>query len=107
MTSNTDTTINSQKLRKVELEVLIPKKIREKAKILCDKEVADFTKCCKESSLAMVYKCRAENSALKECLTKHIERMFNQTCTQEYLQEREEYRRTGVKQKPKRYPSMS
>ncbi|XP_071957843.1 COX assembly mitochondrial protein homolog [Antedon mediterranea] len=95
-------------LRKVESEVLIPKKIREKAKVLCDKEVVDFTRCCKENALAMVYKCRVENSALKACLTKHYEdKSLYEECKQEYLGEREEYRRTGIKQKSKRYPSMS
>ncbi|KAK7071364.1 Mitochondrial aspartate/glutamate carrier protein, partial [Halocaridina rubra] len=57
-------------LRKVEMEVLIPKKMREIARDeKCPKEVADFTKCCKDSGLKMIYKCRAENKALWDCLT--------------------------------------
>lgn len=31
--------------------------------------ISDFTKCCKDSGILMVVKCRKENSALKECLT--------------------------------------
>ncbi|CAI9594463.1 unnamed protein product [Staurois parvus] len=45
----------------------------------------------------MVVKCRDENAALKECLTKHFkDPVFYEECKQEYLKEREEYRRTGI-----------
>ncbi|KAJ0065937.1 hypothetical protein NL108_000215, partial [Boleophthalmus pectinirostris] len=29
-----------------------------------------FTHCCKESGFLMVFKCREENAALKDCLIK-------------------------------------
>lgn len=29
-----------------------------------------FTHCCKESGFTMVFKCREENAALKDCLIK-------------------------------------
>ncbi|XP_050347413.1 COX assembly mitochondrial protein homolog [Nymphalis io] len=95
---------DDRSLRKVETEVVIPKLIREKAKTeKCIPEVEDFSKCCKDSSVFMVIKCRNENSALKSCLSKwyHNEE-FKKLCTEEYLKERSEYRRTGIKKPMKR-----
>ncbi|XP_013148236.1 PREDICTED: COX assembly mitochondrial protein homolog [Papilio polytes] len=91
-------------LRKVETEVLIPKLMREKAKAeKCVKEVTDFNQCCKESSLLMVIKCRDENSVMKSCLASwYNNEDFRQACTEEYLNQRSEYRRTGVKKAMKR-----
>ncbi|XP_072268487.1 COX assembly mitochondrial protein homolog [Pyxicephalus adspersus] len=89
-------------LRHVEKDVLIPKLMREKSKVLCAKQVEAFTKCCQESGLLMVVKCREENAALKECLTKHYEDpVFYEECKQEYLREREEYQKTGISSKYK------
>ncbi|XP_074261875.1 COX assembly mitochondrial protein homolog isoform X2 [Saimiri boliviensis] len=57
----------------------------------------NFTKCCKDSGLLMVIKCRKENSALKECLTAYYtDPAFYEECKMEYLKEREEFRRTGI-----------
>uniref|UniRef100_A0ABI7XAC5 COX assembly mitochondrial protein n=1 Tax=Felis catus TaxID=9685 RepID=A0ABI7XAC5_FELCA len=57
----------------------------------------DFTKCCKDSGILMVVKCRKENSALKECLTAHYnDPAFYEECKMEYLKEREEFRKTGI-----------
>ncbi|KAF5898665.1 COX assembly mitochondrial protein, partial [Clarias magur] len=56
-------------LRHVERDVLIPKMMREKAKKLCAQQVEAFTRCCKDSGVLMVVKCREENSALKQCIT--------------------------------------
>jgi len=88
-------------LRKVELEIVIPKKMREKAKEeKCPSQVAAFSDCCKDHGLLMVVKCRKENDALKECLTQWYNNAeFRQQCTDEYLRERAEYRRTGVRKK--------
>ncbi|KAL4709046.1 hypothetical protein ACJJTC_005907 [Scirpophaga incertulas] len=95
---------NDRSLRKVEIEVLIPKLMREKAKTeKCPKIVKDFEECCKEASLLMVVKCRKENSALKECLTTwYKNEEFKQQCTEQYLNQRSEYRKTGVKKPIKR-----
>jgi len=91
-------------LRRVEIEVLIPMKMRDKGKERCSKEVQEFTKCCKASSVAMVIQCRQENSALKSCLTSwYHNEDFKKECTDEYLKERSEYRRTGIKKKQKKY----
>ncbi|XP_032115660.1 COX assembly mitochondrial protein homolog isoform X4 [Sapajus apella] len=57
----------------------------------------NFTKCCKDSGVLMVIKCRKENSALKECLTAYYtDPAFYEECKMEYLKEREEFRRTGI-----------
>ncbi|KAJ0174636.1 hypothetical protein K1T71_009744 [Dendrolimus kikuchii] len=95
---------DDRSLRKVEKEVLIPKLIRDKAKKeKCTTEVSEFEKCCKDSSLLMVVKCRKENSSLKDCLSSwYNNNEFKQLCTEEYLKERSEYRRTGVKKPIKR-----
>ncbi|XP_023063028.1 COX assembly mitochondrial protein homolog isoform X1 [Piliocolobus tephrosceles] len=58
---------------------------------------SDFTKCCKNSGVLMVVKCRKENSALKECLTAYYDDpAFYEECKMEYLKEREEFRKTGI-----------
>lgn len=51
----------------------------------------------------MVFKCRKENSALKSCLEKwYFDDDFRERCTKEYLEERSEFRRTGITQKQKK-----
>lgn len=88
-------------LRKVEQDVLVPKIMRDRAKVeKCIEVVADFEKCCKDSGFSMVYKCQTENEALKNCLTKwYRDEHFVQECTDIYLKERAEYRRTGLTKK--------
>lgn len=80
---------------------MIPKKMREIArKEKCFEEAANFTKCCKDSNILMTFKCRSETDALKNCLTKwYQDEDFKERCKNEYLQERSEYRRTGIKLK--------
>ncbi|XP_045522079.1 COX assembly mitochondrial protein homolog [Pieris brassicae] len=95
---------NDTSLRKVETEVLIPKLMREKAKAeKCVEEVSQFNECCKNSSILMVYKCRNENNTMKTCLGNwYKNEEFKKICTEEYLKERSEYRRTGSKKPIKR-----
>uniref|UniRef100_A0AAZ3RIM5 COX assembly mitochondrial protein n=1 Tax=Oncorhynchus tshawytscha TaxID=74940 RepID=A0AAZ3RIM5_ONCTS len=77
-------------LRHVETDVLIPKMMREKAKELCAEKVT-------ETGFLMVFKCRDQNAALKECLTVHYrDSAFFEECKQEYIKEKLEYQRTGV-----------
>ncbi|XP_063244100.1 COX assembly mitochondrial protein homolog isoform X2 [Bacillus rossius redtenbacheri] len=88
-------------LRKVELEVLIPEKIRQKSRTeKCTEVVKAFTECGKAAGLLVVVKCRRENDAMKACLSRwyHDEDLKIQ-CTEEYLNERNEFRRTGVSRK--------
>lgn len=95
---------DDRSLRKVETEVVIPKLVREKARTeKCIPEVENFNKCCKESSVFMVFKCRDENASLKSCLASwYNNEEFKQLCTEEYLKERSEFRRTGIKKPFKR-----
>ncbi|XP_056631902.1 COX assembly mitochondrial protein homolog [Diorhabda carinulata] len=90
-------------LRRVEIDVMIPKKMREIARVeKCFKEVEEFTKCGKDAGLLMVFNCRAENDRLKSCLTHwYRDEDFKERCKKEYLEERSEYRRTGISQKQK------
>lgn len=82
---------------------MIPKKMRDKAKSeKCLEEVKNFTACCKDNNILMVLSCRKENAALKECLERwYKDEGFKKVCTEEYLAERSEYRKTGITQKKK------
>ncbi|MCL4125932.1 UNVERIFIED_CONTAM: hypothetical protein GTU68_040365 [Idotea baltica] len=51
----------------------------------------------------MVYKCRDENSELWKCLERwYYDDAFRDRCTQEYLKERSDFRRTGITSKQKK-----
>ncbi|XP_037068371.1 COX assembly mitochondrial protein homolog [Pollicipes pollicipes] len=91
-------------LRRVEVEVLIPKIMRERARSDKCTELAErFSRCCSDNGLTMVYKCRNENDALRSCLTHWYENAeFRQECTERYLTERAEYRATGLKARLRR-----
>uniref|UniRef100_A0A182QAD1 TOG domain-containing protein n=1 Tax=Anopheles farauti TaxID=69004 RepID=A0A182QAD1_9DIPT len=92
---------DDRRLRKVELEVLIPKIMRERAKKeKCTAEVKAFEDCCQGSGLFMVAKCQEQNDALKACsLQWYRNEQFRQECTDIYLAERREFRRTGLPKK--------
>lgn len=89
---------NDQSLRKVEMNVLIPKKVRDiSKKEKCPDEIQKFEFCAKETGLLMPMKCRRENTVMIECLQKWFEdEEFNLRCKTEYLKERTEYRKTGI-----------
>ncbi|XP_075545109.1 COX assembly mitochondrial protein homolog isoform X1 [Dermacentor variabilis] len=89
---------SDRRLRKVEVEVLIPQKMRNKAR---DEKCADlvlkFGECSKREGLMLPFMCRKENDALKACLKKWYEDPdFQQICREEYLSERSNFRETGV-----------
>lgn len=92
-------------LRNVEKEVLVPKVMRERAKVeKCFEEVGAFQTCCKDSSLLMVVKCRKENSELRSCLTRwYQDDIFRKECTEIYLADRAEFRSTGLQKKHREY----
>lgn len=75
--------------------------MRDRAKAdHCKKEVGEFESCCKANSIAMVITCRNENSTLRSCLEKWYKNdAFKEECKQIYLQERSDYRRTGIPKK--------
>uniref|UniRef100_A0A674HDJ4 COX assembly mitochondrial protein n=12 Tax=Passeriformes TaxID=9126 RepID=A0A674HDJ4_TAEGU len=94
----------NSKLRHVEKDVLIPQIMRDRAKELCSDKVQAFTKCCQETGLLMVVKCRQENTALKDCLVGYYsDPSFYEECKAEYLKQREEYRATGIKKKRQKF----
>lgn len=80
---------------------MIPKLMREVAKKdKCTEEVGAFTECCSASGILMAYKCRDQNSALQTCLGNwYRNEQFISECTELYLQERSEYRATGIPKK--------
>lgn len=94
---------DNKSLRRVEIQVLIPKIMRERTKTeKCVPEVTEFEKCCKATGISMVVKCRKENDALQECSAKWFkDDKFREECTQIYLERRSEYRRTGLTTKQK------
>lgn len=92
---------NDKSLRKVEVEVLIPKIMRDRARAeQCLPEVKAFESCCKDNSLLMVINCRKQNDALKSCLANwYGNETFKNECKEIYLNERSEYRATGIPKK--------
>ncbi|XP_076755930.1 COX assembly mitochondrial protein homolog [Xylocopa sonorina] len=95
---------NDKSLRKVEKDVLIPQIMRDRSKEeKCVAEVAEFTECCKNNAnILMPFKCKQENKMLIQCLERwYNDTDFREECTQQYLDARSEYRRTGISQKSK------
>ncbi|XP_011633850.1 COX assembly mitochondrial protein homolog [Pogonomyrmex barbatus] len=89
---------NDKSLRKVEKDVLIPKLMRERTKSeKCVAEVKEFHNCCLDSGLLHVIKCRKENDRMKKCMERwYYDQGFIKECTEQYLEERSEFRRTGI-----------
>ena len=89
--------------------MLIPKIMRELAqKEKCAPEVESFTHCSQASGVGMVFHCREENTKLRSCLTfwyKNEE--FKEHCKELYLQQRSEYRATGISKKKRKENSIN
>ncbi|XP_012233349.1 COX assembly mitochondrial protein homolog [Linepithema humile] len=102
---------NDRTLRKVEKDVLVPKLMREKTKAeKCVNEVKEFHECCLNTGVLNVVKCRQENDKMKACMEKwYYNEDFIKECTDQYLNERSEFRKTGIsiKQKSTRMQSAS
>ncbi|XP_058805147.1 COX assembly mitochondrial protein homolog [Phymastichus coffea] len=92
---------DDRSLRKVEQDILVAKKVRDRAREeKCIPEVAAFNACCKDSSFMMVFTCQKQNTAMKECLVRwYQDQAFWEECKDQYLQERSEFRRTGEPKK--------
>lgn len=77
--------------------------MRERARrVKCIPEVHEFEKCAKESGLLLPFLCRQPTDKMKECLAHwFLDDGFKNECTQMYLEERSEYRRTGISKKQK------
>ena len=79
-------------LRRVEQNVLIPKIMREEAKVLCKDYVDAFTNCAKGRTLSLVTTCRNENREMQKCLQEwYFNDEFRGRCTDQYLKRRNEY----------------
>lgn len=96
---------DDQFLRRVESTILIPNMIKKKANATwCQVVNEQFFKCAEQYGMwRMSYKCRAEATELRECVHKVLtdESKVNEV-TQEYLDMRAEYRRTGKRKLLKR-----
>lgn len=94
---------DDKRLRTSERKILIPQLMRERArKIKCIDEVQSFEKCCKSTGLLSPFQCKSETAKLKDCMGKWFYNdEYIQECTQIYLNERSEYRRTGISKKQK------
>lgn len=59
-----------------------------------------FSDCCSNASLAMVFSCRKENTALRSCLERwYVDEEFKKQCKDQFLKERKEFRLTGLEKK--------
>ena len=92
-------------MRKVEREVLVPQVMRRIAQTeLCFNEMKTFHTCCEKEGLLMGFRCKPENKAMQDCLIGWFkDDAFRQKCTDIYLEERSEYRRTGLKKKVRKF----
>lgn len=60
-------------------------------------------KCGREQGWKATFNCRKENDVMKECMGYwYYNKAFRQEVTEQYLQERSQYRRTGVSKKMKK-----
>ena len=84
---------DNDKLRRVERDVLIPKKMREISWTRCSEELKEFENCCRGRTVSMVFVCRAQNRAMLDCMNRSFnEEGLRERCTKEYLDERKLYR---------------
>ncbi|CAF1188196.1 unnamed protein product [Adineta steineri] len=97
---------NDKSLRKVEIEVCIPGIIRDRAhREKCQEPIEEFGKCGEQHGVWAVLKCRKEVKNMNNCLIKWFhDENFREECTQMYLDERKQYRETGIIRKPIRRP---
>ncbi|CAH0389489.1 unnamed protein product [Bemisia tabaci] len=68
-----------------------------------------FANCAKEHGLFMPFSCQEQGQNLKNCIRKYFEDPeFEKKMQEEYLEERAEYRRTGIsKKKRERMEALS
>lgn len=89
--------------------MLIPQIVRERArKFKCVPEVEKFEECCKKEGLMMSFRCKPQTSDLKVCMGRWFyDEQFNEECKQIYLDQRSEYRRTGISKKKRQFAGHS
>lgn len=56
----------------------------------------------------MTFKCKPQTNVLKECMGRWFhDEQFNEECKQIYLDQRSEYRRTGIPKKKREFAGHS
>lgn len=56
----------------------------------------------------MTFQCKPETNDLKECMGRwFFDEQFNEECKQIYLDQRSEYRRTGISKKKREFAGHS
>lgn len=95
---------NDKSLRKLEKDVLIEKMMRDIARTEKCVEVTEaLEKCGRDQTWKSVFNCRKENDAMKECMGYwYHNEAFREQVTQQYLQERSQFRLTGISKKMKK-----
>jgi COX assembly protein 1 len=72
----------------------------------CIPEAAEFQNCCKDAGIMMTFRCKEQTKGLFKCLEEWYQNeAFRKECTELYLQDRTEFRKTGVKQKMRKKES--
>lgn len=61
-----------ERLRRVEIDVIIPKMMKASAQTACDAHVRAFTECCKGRVVSMVWACRDIHSKLDACIRENL-----------------------------------
>ena len=91
----------SDKLRKLEREVLIPRHLEYKiTHELCSAEAKDFAMCAKEAGFRVVIDCRQVRKLFEECSNRYWrDESVRKQVEEEYLEKRRKYRETGVSEK--------
>ncbi|EGD80822.1 hypothetical protein PTSG_01408 [Salpingoeca rosetta] len=84
--------MNDDHLRHVEKDIVIPKMVKEAARIACADVVKEFEDCARGRTISVVFACREQNKKLTECVLanstpEHFERQ-----TQIFLEKRKEAR---------------
>lgn len=87
----------SEKLRKVEKNVLIPRLMEYKINHeLCHEESRIFSECAKEKGFRVVFDCKPQLKVFTECSNRYFrDEEFRKQMTEEYLAKRNKYRQTG------------
>lgn len=63
----------------------------------------EFNECCLSSGVKMIVTCRKENEKMKKCIeTWFYNDDFIKECTEQYLNDRAEYRKTGIPKKQRK-----
>mmetsp|Transcript_10362 Transcript_10362/g.26546 ORF Transcript_10362/g.26546 Transcript_10362/m.26546 type:complete len:129 (+) Transcript_10362:314-700(+) len=76
-------------LRKVEVDVVIPKMMKKEAIRRCDSAVKAFTECCRGRTISIVWACSEINKQLDECLRKTMTDADFMLAKADFLKQRE------------------